>query len=212
MKKYISVFVLGCAVLGLSACDFYQESYVTPKKLRVEQSRFDHSVDVQAFDSDHAASVASLYDGAGVGDVRLTVTYDPKSNVNTSARAHKNLAHTVSMLRANGISNVMGNIMPVHESGASSKVLITFDAYQAKAPEGCTSMPGFDGSGLETDLAYELGCTRESLVAKQIARPKDLVGQDLSGLSDGRRGANIVETYRSGTPNVPLEGETASGN
>lgn len=212
MIKYFSVVCVVVSILCLSGCDFYQESYLTTEKIKVEQSRFDHSVDVKKFDMDHAAYIANLYNNAGFGDVRLTVTYDSKSSVNTSSKAHKNLAQAVSMLRKQGIDEVLGNIMPVYDSGDDSKVLITFGAYQAKAPDGCTLMPGYESISLEHDRDYKLGCTRETLVSKQIARPKDLIGQEVSNVTDGRRSANILEIYRSGIPNEPLEGMDASGN
>ncbi len=57
---------------------------------------------------------------------------------------------------------------------------------------------------------YKLGCSIETYVSRQIARPKDLLGNDNMGNADGRPRVNGVEPYMTGAPNKELSGETAS--
>ena len=63
------------------------------------------------------------------------------------------------------------------------------------------------------DEDYKLGCTIETVFSRQIARPKDLKGRpNTDPTSSGRRASNVVEDYRTGVPNEPMGGESASGN
>lgn len=199
------------AVLGLSACDFYEPTYMTPNKIQVEQSRVDYDISVDEFDAAAAAAIGHKYLNAGEGPVRVTVTYDPRSSANTASQANTHLAEISSALRKNGVQNILSNIMPVHESAENSRLLLTFDAYAAKPPENCTTLSGLHDNDLKNDFDYEMGCSREALIARQIARPKDLLGQGTkTPITDGRRAANTIEGYRSGVPNEPLEGQSAS--
>ena len=93
------------------------------------------------------------------------------------------------------------------------KALVRYDSYSALPPEDCGPMPGLESTeDVSFDENYRLGCSVDMLTARQIARPKDLLGREQQETtSDGRRGSNIVETYRTGTPNEPLEGESATG-
>ena len=51
----------------------------------------------------------------------------------------------------------------------------------------------------------------ETMIAKQVARPKDLLGQENTDTyTEGRSAANIVEGYRYGAKNEKLDGESAS--
>jgi len=72
-------------------------------------------------------------------------------------------------------------------------------------------MTGIDNRDINVEEAYKLGCSTETLFARQIARPKDLKGQGTTDANtDGRRSANIVEGYRTGVQNESLGGERAS--
>ena len=57
---------------------------------------------------------------------------------------------------------------------------------------------------------YRLGCTIETQISRQVARPGDLEGRDTMDNPDGRKTANTVEPYMTGAPNPALTGETAS--
>ena len=210
MKK---TFIFFICIVGLAACDFHHPTYMTENKIRVERGVQRHDMDVHDFSNTQAKIIAHDYDGAGAGDARLSVTYDPTSPINTAAHARTHLAKALTLLRGNGLSTVMGNIMPVHNSGENSRLLLTYDAYSAHAPAGCGAMSGLNNNVVENDRDYKLGCSRDTLFARQIARPKDLIGQgSIGATTDGRRAANILEPYRAGIPNESLRGESASGS
>ena len=72
-------------------------------------------------------------------------------------------------------------------------------------------MEGVNGTEVVVDQEYKLGCTVDTIFARQIARPKDLNGQGGSGTpTEGRSATNIIDAQRSGALNEPLEGQTAS--
>ena len=57
---------------------------------------------------------------------------------------------------------------------------------------------------------YKLGCSIEIYASKQIARPKDLLGNDDMDNGSGRREANVLDVYQQGKPNEELQGLNAS--
>ena len=72
-------------------------------------------------------------------------------------------------------------------------------------------MEGFEGQNITVAEEYKLGCTVDTVFARQIARPKDLKGRGISATTtEGRSASNIVDMERSGAPKEALEGETAS--
>jgi len=85
--------------------------------------------------------------------------------------------------------------------------MVSFDTVQAQAPSDCTTMPGLEKNTTTRFIDdYKFGCSVETMVARQIARPSDLEG--VSGLDDkdgGRRETNIVESYAAGEPQPDLE-------
>jgi len=74
-------------------------------------------------------------------------------------------------------------------------------------------MQGLDSLKDDNRQDYKIGCTVNTMIAKQVSRPGDLMGTVNSDLStDGREAANIVAVKRTGAQNEPLQGEQASGD
>jgi len=72
-------------------------------------------------------------------------------------------------------------------------------------------MSGIEDRDHRTDLEYKMGCSVETMIARQIARPGDLLGRAPNSVyKDGRRISNQIEGVRSGAMNEPLGGESAS--
>ena len=114
-------------------------------------------------------------------------------------------------MRKLGVTSVSSGILPVKDAGSQMNAMISYTAYNAHAPKDCSSMSGLKDNDLKVEADYKLGCTIDTVFAKQIARPKDLKGVETPASTfDGRRLTNSVERYRSGIPNEPLEGERAS--
>lgn len=204
-----AAFLLG-ALPGLGACSMYSEGNISPNRIQVEETKFAEQIPVSDMDSATVAGLARHYDKHGSGPVDLTVTYDPKSSTNTAMTASNEAARIVTAFRKEGVRDVSANILPVKDGGDEGTAVISFTAYNALAPKDCTVMEGLNTTQITVQPDYKLGCTMDTVFARQIARPKDLNGQGAGATSDGRPASNIVEVYRTGAPNEPLEGETAS--
>ncbi len=201
------------SALILQGCDkiVHSETKLSHSKLQVQEEAIFEDVSVDKMDSDYIAALAEHYSKLGGGGVDLSVTYDPKSKTNTAMHASNHIARISGEFREHGIANLNTTILPVKGSGSVSRALVSYNAYAVKVPDDCEMMDGIEDRNIDPDENYRLGCTRDALLAKQIADPRDLTGRaNASTVSDGRRAANIVERYRIGLPNDALEGESAS--
>lgn len=207
-------FMIGCVSflsLAVSGCNLYEEGNLNSKKVQVQEEAYSDDVAIALVDDAYIDALAYHYYKYGGGEMNLAVTYDPHSNRNTAMRASEKAAEFAAKLRSEGVSNVKVGVVPVKDQGAESRMMVSYMGYTAHAPEGCSEIPGMDGRALEYNPEYKLGCSMEAMIAQQIARPKDLLGQDnVDHKTDGRAASNIVDIYRKGEQNKPLEGETAS--
>lgn len=196
--------------LSLSGC-LYEEGNITTSRIQIEESVYHDDRAIADFDQAYADALAQHFYKTGSGDLNVKVTYDPHARGNTAMRAGENAAKVARMLRSAGVRDVRAEILPIKNQGEESRILVDFIAHSAHPPAGCGDIPGL-GHGLEYDGEYKFGCSSQTLLARQISRPADLKGRTLSQgqTTDGRAAANIVDVYRSGMPNEPLDGETAS--
>lgn len=216
MTSLKSFMKAGLAVLSLTlggCMNMYEPPSLNDNPIDVQEEAFLQDVLLADVDDDYIDALAHHYRRHGASPMDLLVTYDPYSNDNTSGVATNKVADVASVLRGRyGIMNVNAGIMPVASQGEFPQLLVSYDSYQARAPAGCDGlMPGLNGRPLENDNNYKLGCTISTLKARQVSRPGDLLGQgNTDGTTDGRSASNIVDYYRSGAQNEPLEGESAS--
>ena len=207
----VFVFMGMAVLLGLCACDMYHPPYTTPNRMQVVEGDFFEQVPASQANDAYLEAIAADYERSGKGPVDVVVTYDPASKTSTAMRAGNTASRIGNTLYKNGVQEVNVSTMPVHAQGSASNLLISYNSYTAKGPKDCTDMAGIGPRTIEASPDYKLGCSVDNAMAKQIARPKDLAGRSqVDGDVDGRRVGNIVERYRTGTPNKPLEGETAS--
>lgn len=200
-------FIAVC--LLLSGC-LAEPTKLSQNKVQVQQEKFTDNVAVASLNDAAIKGLADHYRRHGDGPLDLTVTYDPKSKSSGAMRASDEAARLAGSMRGYGINNVRANIVPVHNSGGDMRALMSYMAYDALAPKDCSLMAGVDNRDISVEEDYKLGCSTETLFARQIARPKDLKGQGSGDTTDGRRSANIVEGYRTGVPNDSLGGESAT--
>ncbi len=207
-----SRFVFMCLALSLSvsACSLPEPGRFSTNKVQLEEEKVVHEVMAADFDGDVVGALAHHYGKHGDGPVNLVVTYNPKSRSNSAMMASGKAADVTGMFRRAGVRDVRSKLLPV-VSSAESKVIVSYIGYNALAPKDCELMSGIQGRTVDVDEDYKLGCSVDTLFARQISRPKDLLGQETSSTSDGRRAANQIDAYRTGVPNEPLEGESASG-
>ncbi len=200
--------LLAGMVLALTACSMEQAGHFSESKIQLVSGNYSQIYETASFDTSTAQAVGDEYRHYGEGAVDLVVTYDPSSGKNTAGRATNAAVRIAKDLRLNGVKDITTGIMPVSGHGAASAVEISFSTVKAQPPAGCTVMPGIEDR--ETFIApdYKGGCTIDTLMARQIARPADLKGREGLDAANGRRQTNIVESYRAGVANSDLGGET----
>lgn len=209
LKRKFSFLLCVTLSLVLMGC-LHSPDHFTPNRVQVEEKAYSEAVSVSEIHEDSIRKAADHYSRHGDGPFDLTITYDPALN-SGAMRASDEAARLAGLLRKNGVEDIQASILPVKDTGDDIKALFSYTAYNALAPADCDMMPGIAQRAIEAEEGYKLGCSVETLYARQIARPKDLKGQGvMDPQGDGRRASNIVDTYRSGVPNKPLEGEGAS--
>jgi pilus biogenesis lipoprotein CpaD len=202
-----------CAItMALGAC-----SFDTPTKINVEQpiqvrqDSFRTQDRTDIFTGDVLRQISRHYWSHGSGPLFVTVAYDPASKTNTAARARQDAKRIATGLKAEGVQQIQADILPVEQSGDESQTIIAYGTLEAMAPEDCPNIMNRNFSDLESSKNYRLGCSMEGYMARQIARPRDLLGNDVMDNGDGRRASNVVDPYQGGQPAPALKGETASG-
>lgn len=211
--KTFLVLGAGAGLLFTAACDQYHESYVTPNRVQVQHERY--TMEVPAVEADEAfyKGLAREYLRYGGDGLYLSFVYDPSSKQNTAMHASNQAVEAAKYLRGSGVRDVKTDILPVGSSADAGTLLVSYTKYSAHAPKDCSVMPGIENRGVETSYDYKQGCSIETYLARQVAKPKDLMGRGgVPATSSGRRAANMGSAHDYGVPNQPLEGESASGD
>ncbi|MCB9983489.1 MAG: hypothetical protein H6861_07455 [Rhodospirillales bacterium] len=204
-----TILAMIALAMVLSGC-LSEPTQLNQNRLQVQEETFSDTLPASELSGAAVQGLAKHYDKHGDGPVALTVTYDPKSKSANAMHASDEAARIVNEMRNAGIRDVDANILPVNGSGGMN-AMISYTAYNALAPKDCGAISGFDDLDVKVDEDYRLGCTTETLFARQV-RPKDLKGQGVTDMTtDGRRMSNTVEVYRMGVPNEPLGGESSTG-
>ncbi len=209
-NRVFASFLVLAAFAALPGC-LYQEGTITENRVQVKEERFVQKIPLKEASGEYLAGLAKHYEKHGDGPVALSVTYDPRSRTNTAMHASQEAAHLVRTLRDEGVRNIKADILPVKEQGDGAVMIVSYMSYTAHAPKDCGVMPGINDTDISSDEEYRMGCTLETMFARQVSRPKDLLGQGrVDPTSDGRRASNMGEMYRGGLGNESLEGESAS--
>mgnify|MGYP000123763459 CR=1 FL=1 len=213
-KHKFLVLALAVSAVALSGCgrNLYEETTITQSKMQLEETKFVEQIDASEFNDGYARALSDYYSRSGDGVIEVSVLYDPQSRHNTAMNASHEASRISGLMRSNGAHNVETNILPVNGAGEKPQIMTTFASYELSGPKDCGAMPGMENRNIDLDPDYEMGCSFQTIMARQISRPTDMKGQELGGNADGRRSANITNTYRTGVPNQPLDGESASDN
>ena len=209
-------FILNATVAFLSmslvGCNLYEPTALNDTQIRVQEEMLTHDVELADVDEAFIGGLARHYTKHGGGALDLIVTYDPKSYRNTAMVATNKISDIVSSLRDFGVVNVNAGIMPIKAQGDEARLLITYNAFTARAPDGCDElMPGMDGRSVGKGAEYKLGCSIDTMIARQVAKPEHLLGRGAVGdPTDGRVAANVVDIYRTGAENQDLGGESVT--
>jgi type IV pilus biogenesis protein CpaD/CtpE len=199
-------------LLLCSACGFQTPTQFAQRRVEIVPGYYDKVIQASEFDAEKARQIAGQYKQSGNGTMEIAVTYDPHSRRMTARMANDEAARIGMMLQERGVRDFKAEILPVADTGQGMQVQIRYASQTARAPSGCDDAFAIDDINAEAYRSYELGCTTETYVAKQIDRPADLLGKGGTQPGSGRRAANIIETYQTGTPNPQMDGIQASGN
>jgi type IV pilus biogenesis protein CpaD/CtpE len=212
-RRWIPAFA-GMTVLFLSSCNGLDTpSQINAERVNIEAGQFAQEFPLAELNDAGIKALQQDYARHGNGAAEVTVLYDPKSRSNTAMKASTEATRIADSMRKNGFSDVQIGIMPVKNSGDEAKALVTYNTVSAHAPSSCGDMPTFGPDhDVDTTKDYKFGCKVESMLAKQVSRPADLLGRDGSSApADGRRISNGLKDYRAGKMNDDLGGMSASG-
>lgn len=219
MKKNLKLAGALTALCLTSACSMNSPTWVNQSRVEVHANQFTDTFETAKLDDAVIRAIAVYHYRYGNGPVTMVVGYDRNSKVNTEAKAKAEAARIKSALQRNGVKDVYIETAYLVDTGDVSVTTVTFPALVAKAPAKCGMIPGYNSPTTGYDSAdgiapYELGCTVETLMAKQIARPGDLLGRPgFETNADGRRQETVTSErgYYGSKSNEPLEGESSSG-
>lgn len=200
------VLITGLTIPLLAACGpQHTPSMMNTSKIELSRETMLDQIQLKDLNEATLTALASHYDQNGNGPLDLTMTYDPKAKDFTAMKALHELKHVRAALNKKGVIDITTQTMAVPRGMPS--LMVSYDVVKAQAPSDCTPMPGLDNNETGRFIGdYKFGCGVESLLAKQIARPTDLEGQDGLGKRDARRDSVMIEGYSAGVPNSRLEG------
>ena len=201
------------SALSLGACSTIDmPSHMTANRIQLVTENHAQTYKVADLTPAHFYEMADHYSRYGSGQAEIIVGYDPRSKKNTAMMATDRLHRISDELSKRGVENIKSSIQAFEDSGDQSEMIIGYTSVTAQPPEDCTMMQGYDVSRADIDHDYEMGCSVESLIARQVAHPADLAGRAPDTDADGRRTGIAVEPYRSGTLPALSGGYSSTGN
>lgn len=210
-QKYLALGLL-LIVLTLTACDkSYEQGNFSQQKIRVEEEKIHRQISFNDIDESFLSDLSENYYRYGDGVMDVTVIYNPKSKKDNAMNATGKAAEIASVLTKKHHVPVKTSILPLKDAQNTGGVLFSYQSYNALAPEDCELYPGLVDRDHKVSLDYKFGCNTNTIMAKQIARPKDLMGRGGKDASvTGRVAFNKTSSVRSGAFNEHLQGESAS--
>jgi|JI10StandDraft_1071094.scaffolds.fasta_scaffold248364_2 pilus assembly protein CpaD len=215
--RSLRIALMACVTtgaIGLTGCSIDMPTYAHSERIQLATDNYSERFETTSVGSVQLDQIAEHYSRYGTGQAEVIISYDPRSKKNTAMKATDELHRISSELSKRGVKNLKGSIMAADGSGDISEMMVGYTTMTAEAPEGCDKMmPGYETSHVDIDPDYDLGCSLDTMIARQVARPADLAGrvpdpQD----GDGRRAGAVVEPYREGNPNDALSGAMTTGN
>ena len=201
----------GVSALSLSACSMDMPTKMTESRIELSTEQYSQSYDVATLNDANFDAMADHYVRSGSSQAEVIVAYDPYSKKNTAMKANDQLARIKTELSTRGITDLKGSTLAIDHSGDSSEMIIGYESVTAGVND-CRMMPGYATNHMDADFDYKLGCSVQTLMAKQVAHPADLAGRAPDTDADGRRTGAVVERYRSGEPADDLGTYTTTGD
>lgn len=198
------------AALMLSGCAWDSPTATTTARAEVYTDEYVLEAPTETLKAAKLQDVSQHYWRYGDSPVLVTVMYDPHSQTNTAMKATQQAARITEMLHAQGVRNINSDILPVQETGDVSNTIITYNTVHARPPSGCSDPLSMEYTDSNKLADYVHGCSVETYLARQVARPSDLLGNSGQDPGEGRRAANMTNSYMDSEPNEELDGELAS--
>lgn len=199
----------------MAACSMDHPTFVNQGKMTVEEKPYHTELSTADLNDKAGSAVASDYSYKGTGPLKVTVTYNPKSRYyNTAMKATNAAADFARMLKKNGVEDIQTDILPVHNS-ETSMTYISYTRYSASPAEGCgETIDEIDDYQKDAYRSYKLGCSVQTYMAQQMAKPADLLGRsDVHEETGARKHANNIEGYKSGATDInAVEAKSTTGN
>ena len=196
MKNNFGLLLLMCGAVALTGCGRQSTpSMMNTSRVSVVPETHLLQVPVAEVNEGYLNRIAEDYERFGASTIQMSIGYDPANKKYGAMQAFNDLAKFKGRLNKLGVHNVSAET--VKSEGAAPTLMISYDTVSAVGPAGCRNMPGFDDGLTTAEIGnYKFGCSTETMLAKQIYRPADLLGNDASDPDDGRRAANNVEYYK----------------
>ena len=220
MTRTLKILLCVTVLTQVSACSIDEPTWVSSSRVEVHEEGFSDTFDTTSLDKGMLRAIGVNYYRYGNGPMDVTVSYNKNSGSNSQQRASSEAKRIESELKRNGVRNLRVGTAPNENTGDVSKTRISFPALTAKPPQDCGLMPGYVDAqtGTPEDAeggpkGYAMGCTIETMMAKQIARPGDLLGRPgFETNADARRQEAVIwqRGYYGNKSFDPLNGESAS--
>ena len=209
--------MLRICMLSLTACSNIKKSSLAGERAEVHVSSVERGFETGKITDKNIDNIVHHYRRYGYGPVFVTVTYKPGKKGDQTFEASQSGADLAKRLRRHRVRQVKMDVMPHDTKGdTESLTVISYKKLSATGPSGCNTSQAYrtgnPSSDREVTKKYKLGCNIETMLARQVERPGDLLGYSHFDQTkpSGRRAANIINRYEEGEPNEPLDGFTAS--
>lgn len=185
----------------LSACAMQNPSFIHNEKMQVLREPVSAGFDANALPkSQMLAMVDDIKHRAGQ-DVTVTVAYPPHGNAQLAAAQG---AQVKQFLLAHDIKRDVRVETAPTATGPNNIVTLNYSALRAAS--SCDTPIQNADAGLYdhgSDANYRFGCAHDQMLAMQIARPEDLLGNDTTTLAESQRVAKSLDNYRAGENATP---------
>lgn len=192
----------GCAKIDMP-------TKMTEQRVVLESDNYSQTYKVAEVKAAQLDEISDHFRRYGNSQPEVIVSYDPYSKKNTARKATDHLHRITAELGKRGVGNIKGSILAADYSGDAPEMIIGYSSVNAQPPQDCGMMPGADTMRAELDFDYKLGCSLQTMVSRQVARPADLAGRAPDSASgDARRAGAVVEPYRAGRAAPALRAES----
>ncbi|PZQ46939.1 MAG: hypothetical protein DI551_04090 [Micavibrio aeruginosavorus] len=201
MKKHTALMMVLISACALSACARQNTpSMMSTNKPQVLPETTLQQVPAKSVSDGYLMKIADDYARFGADTLQLGLVYDPNVKGYGAMQAFNDLARFKEKLSKLGVRSIKAET--IKQEGGEPTLLITYDSLHAAAPQDCGTMAGIETrvTNHEDIADYKFGCSVDTMLARQIYRPSDLLGNSASDPGDGRRAANSVEYYRTISP------------